>query len=159
MKRVPPPSPGVAEPSSARPRQLVLYVEDDEDNRQVASFRLSKRYELVCAATDREACELLEQRGREVAIILMDIELKGGRLTGVELARLVRGRLDRADLPAYAQRVPVLETPILFVTAYGDKYRRPELLGAGGDEVIAKPVDFVALHTAMTRVYLQRIAT
>ena len=89
----------------------------------------------------------------------MDIELKGGRLNGVELARLVRGRLDRAYLPAYAQRVPVLETPILFVTAYGEKYRRPELLSAGGDEVIAKPVDFVALHTAMTRVYLQRIAT
>jgi CheY-like chemotaxis protein len=142
---------------TTRPRQLVLYVEDDEANRQVAEFRLAKRYELVCAENDREACELLVQRGTEVAIILMDIELKGAQLNGVDLTRLIRGKLPRGDLPAYAQHVPTLDTPILFVTAYSMQYRRLELLGAGGDEVIAKPVDFVALHTAMTRVYLQRI--
>jgi CheY-like chemotaxis protein len=172
MKRVRPPTtpspPARTSPSDrapenerdrtpAAPRPLVLYVEDDEANRQVAVYRLEKRYELLCAKNDREACLLLQQRGTELAIILMDIELKGAALNGVELTRVIRGRRDRADLPPYAQGVPVLTTPILFVTAYGDRYRTPELLRAGGDEVIAKPVDFVALHTAMARVYLHRM--
>ncbi len=145
-----PPAPELA-------RKLVLYVEDDADNRNVATYRLEKKYELVCASNDREACALLEARGNELALILMDIELRGARLNGIELTRLIRGRVDRASVPDYARRVPVLTTPILFVTAYGDRYRSPELLAAGGDEVIAKPVDFVALHTAMARLYLQRI--
>lgn len=138
------------------PSQLVLYIEDDEDNRQVASFRLEKKYKLVFATTDREACEAFIKYGSELALILMDIELRGSILNGLDLTRLVRGQLDSPKIPSFAAAVPKLETPIIFVTAYGQLYRRSELLAAGADEIIQKPVDFVELHTAMARAYLRR---
>ena len=139
------------------PRRLVLYVEDDEGNRQVASVRLEKKYDLLCATNDREACRLLQEYGARLELILMDIELQGSALNGIDLTQLVRGKLNAPHLPDYAAKVPQLETPILFVTAYGERYRKPELLAVGADEVISKPIDFVALHTAMARVYVRRV--
>jgi CheY-like chemotaxis protein len=139
------------------PRKLVLYVEDNEGNRQVAHVRLERKYELLCAATDREACQILQEHGTRLELILMDIELQGSALNGIDLTQLIRGKLNVHNLPDYAAKVPKLETPILFVTAYDERYRKPELLAVGADEVIAKPIDFVALHTAMARVYVRRI--
>jgi CheY-like chemotaxis protein len=138
------------------PPRLVLYVEDDEDNRNVASLRLEKKYELVFATNDREACERLVKHGSALSIILMDIELRGSTLNGIDLTRLVRGQLDSGQVPDFAGAVPKLQTPIIFVTAYGQLYRRAELLAAGADEIIQKPVDFVELHTAMARAFLHR---
>jgi CheY-like chemotaxis protein len=142
--------------NTEEPSQLVLYVEDDEDNRQVASFRLEKKYKLVFATTDREACESFIKYGSELSLILMDIELRGSSLNGLDLTRLIRGHLDSSKIPPFAAAVPRLETPVIFVTAYGQLYRRSELLAAGADEIIQKPVDFVELHTAMARAYLRR---
>jgi CheY-like chemotaxis protein len=87
----------------------------------------------------------------------MDIELRGSGLNGIDLTHLIRGKLDPSQTPDYGAAVPQLDIPILFVTAYGQRYRRNELLMAGADEIIQKPVDFVELHTAMTRVYLSRV--
>lgn len=147
--------------TSHRPRtesqRLVLYVEDDRDNREVASARLDKNYDLLLADDDREACEVLCKKGTDLALVLMDIELKGSRLNGIDLTRLIRGKLDSRSIPSYAKSVPQLRVPILFVTAYGRNYNRAELLLAGGDDVIQKPVDFIELHAAMTRAYLNRI--
>jgi len=139
------------------PRRLVLYIEDDEGNRQVAAVRLEKKYDLLCASNDREACQLLEEHGMRLELILMDIELQGSAMNGIDLTQLVRGKLNVPNLPDYAAKVPQLQTPILFVTAYDERYRKPELLAVGADEVIPKPIDFVALHTAMARVYVRRI--
>jgi CheY-like chemotaxis protein len=138
-------------------RKLVLYVEDEPDNRQVVNARLAKSCDLIFASNDREACGVLVEQGTRLAIILMDIELRGSRLNGVDLTRVIRGKHDPALLPDYAAGVPPLDTPILFVTAYGQRYRRNELLMAGADEIIQKPVDFVELQLAMTRVYLSRV--
>jgi CheY-like chemotaxis protein len=135
-------------------RQLVLYVEDDADNREVARARLSSTYELLLAADDRVACELLIKHGASLALVLMDIELKGSKLGGIDLARLLRGRLDPRRSPPYAAAVPALDVPIIFVTAYGKSHPRADLMLAGGGEVIDKPINFVQLHTAMTREYL-----
>jgi CheY-like chemotaxis protein len=139
------------------PRKLVLCVEDEPDNRQVVSARLARNCDLVVAADDREACQALLEHGSKLSIILMDIELKGSLLNGVDLTRLLRGKLSRTQVPDFAAAVPQLDTPVLFVTAYGQRYRRSELLMAGADEIIQKPVDSVELHTAMTRVYLARL--
>jgi CheY-like chemotaxis protein len=139
------------------PRRLVLYVEDDEGNRQVATVRLERKYDLLCAATDREACKILQEHGARLELILMDIELQGSALNGIDLTQLIRGKLNVPNLPDYAAKVQPLQTPILFVTAYDERYRKPELLAVGADEVIAKPIDFVALHTAMARVYVRRV--
>jgi CheY-like chemotaxis protein len=160
-KRVIHPTPAIGIPLGAKAgtdqRKLVLYVEDDEDSRKLVSLRLEKTYDLVLAGNDRKACEAFCNHGPKLALVLMDIELKGSRLNGIELARLVRGKLDPALIPPYANAVPKIDVPILFVTAYGQTYSRPELMSAGGDDVIQKPVSFVELHTAMARAYLKRL--
>lgn len=139
------------------PRKWVLYVEDDATNRQVAKVRLAKSYQVVLAADDREACRAVLEHRAQLSLILMDIELKGSTLDGLDLTRLFRGKLDPENLPVYAEGIPPVEAPILFVTAYGARHRRSELLAAGADEIIQKPVDFVELHTAMARAYLGRL--
>jgi CheY-like chemotaxis protein len=159
MKRINLPTPHVTVHevnSNAEPRKLVLYVEDDADNREIASARLEKTYELILAADDKAACEAFIKYGCKISLILLDIELKGSQLNGVDLARLIRGKLNPSRIPAYASAVSKLDVPIIFVTAYGRSYPRADLLLAGGGEVINKPINFVQLHTAMARGYLNK---
>lgn len=141
----------------ARKREALLYVEDDDDNWVVTELRLRNVYELVRAATSEQACSVLARRGREFAAILMDIELRDSELNGVELTQLLRGKSTRQNLPAYARTAPVLETPILFVTAHGAKYSDAFLLNAGGSKVIPKPVNFGELNIALTQLHLARV--
>jgi CheY-like chemotaxis protein len=143
--------------SSDTPRRRLLYVEDDAANRQVALVRLEKKYDVVMAKNDEEACQALVRHGAELEVILMDIELQGSRLNGIDLTRLIRGQLPVERMPPYALEVKPLDIPILFLTAYGQVHPREQLLAAGGDELIVKPVDFVALHTTIARVYLHRL--
>jgi CheY-like chemotaxis protein len=131
------------------PRERLLYVEDNDDNWDVAKLRLSEKYELVRASNSREACELIRSQRGQFELILMDIELRGSELNGVELTKLLRGdTLDRA-LPSYAQNLPAFGKPILFVTAHGAKYSDHDLLSVGGTRVISKPVDFPELRAAV----------
>ena len=154
MKRIDLPNRGGPAPLTKRPfapRKLVLYVEDDADNREVASARLRKTYEILLAVDDITACKAIVQHGANLWLILMDIELKGSQLSGLDLARLVRGKLESRRLPDFAKEVPKLDVPIIFVTAYGNSYPRADLILAGGGEVIDKPIDFIRLHSAITR--------
>jgi CheY-like chemotaxis protein len=146
----PGPEPRVAE------RRLVLYVEDDLVNQEVAQARLGKSYDLILVGDDKAACAALIAHSSRLSMILMDIELKGSKLSGVELAALIRGKLDPRRIPPYGVAVPKLDVAIIFVTAYGKSYPRTDLLLAGGGEVIDKPINFVQLHTAMTREYLAK---
>lgn len=150
-------NPAGSGPARALRRDLVLYVEDEPENREVAELRLSRTYELLLAANDREACEILKERGADLAAVLMDIQLRGSALNGIELTQLIRGRLKGKDLPSYAANVPTLRVPVIFVTAYGDKYPEADLKDAGGVELVAKPVDFAALTMAITRAHLSRL--
>lgn len=158
MKRFHPSSAPELDSKPPQPKRRVLYVEDDPGNRQVAKLRLDKKYDIVFATNDREACEAFVRYGQELSVILMDIELKGSVLNGIDLARLARGRLPADRCPSFAQGIGAIDVPILFLSACGTMHTREELLSAGGDELIDKPVDFVALHTTITRVYLQRLA-
>jgi serine/threonine protein kinase len=139
-----------------RKRELVLYVEDEPENRDVAELRLKRSYELLLASTDEEACAILRERGADLAAILMDIQLKGSQLDGIELVRLVRGTLADNKKPAFAKSVPVLDVPILFVTAYGSRYAEPELLAAGAQKLVTKPVNFAELTLALVDLHLKR---
>lgn len=157
MKRINLPRSKTPTPPSALrapPRQLLLYVEDNADNREVASARLKNTYDVILAADDRAACEALVKHGAKLSLVLMDIELKGSQLSGIDLSLLMRGKLDPRRHQSYTAGVPRLDAPIIFVTAYGKSYPRADLLLAGGGEVIDKPINFVQLHTAMTRQYL-----
>lgn len=159
MKKIDPqarPEPRRTDP--LRKRELLLYVEDDDDNWTVAEARLQHVYEVVRASTSEEACRVIGQRGPDLSAILMDIELRGSDLNGVELTELLRGRSTRPFLPAYARGLPSLATPVLFVTAHGAKYSDAALMNAGGSKVIPKPVNFGELNIALTQLHLARIA-
>ena len=152
MKKLASPAPAL-KGSVARPR--VLYVEDNDDNWRVAELRVSRSYNLVHAATDRIACQMLCQPGKLYAV-LMDIELRGSILDGIQLTHLIRGTLPPRTLPDYAQRVPISRVPIVIVTAYGDRHSRSELLAAGASDVVLKPVDFTRLNLTLAQLYIDR---
>lgn len=135
---------------------LVLYVEDNADNRETAEVNLGKKYRMLFASNDREACKIFKEKGKELAIILMDIELKDSELNGIELTKLVRGVSKLTKLPAYARGVPVLKSPIIFLTAYGNTFEKTQVMLAGGTDLLEKPIDFVSLKLAMTKYYLSQ---
>ena len=126
----------------------ILYVEDNDDNWEIANLRLSDKFVLTRAKTDAEAFGLLREHGYDV--ILMDIQLQGSQLDGLEITRAIKGR-EVADQPSYADGVDCGDTPVIFVTAYTARYDRSELMAAGGDELIGKPVDFAQLTSAIVR--------
>jgi CheY-like chemotaxis protein len=141
------------------PRNLpwVLYVEDEEDNWIVTELQLRRRYHLTWARNDREACEQLRQADRPPHAILMDIQLRGAALDGIQLTRALRDRVEAPELPEYVRGLSQRAGPIIFVTAYGARYSEEELLAAGGSAVIRKPVDFIELSLALTSENLQRV--
>jgi CheY-like chemotaxis protein len=133
----------------------LLYVEDNDDNWEVVKLRLSRSYALVRASSDREACAAFADAAKFSAV-LMDIELAGSRLNGIQLTRLLRGTLPQSERPDYARQLPTSNVPVIFVTAYGSAYKEQDLLGAGADYVLSKPVDFTKLSLALTSLYLNR---
>lgn len=136
-------------------RKLLLYVEDEADNREVTVLRLRDRYDILWARDDREACELVQRNHERIYAILMDIQLKGSQVDGITLTRILRGqRLPQA--PAHARGLPPVTAPILFVTAYGTRYSEDELFAAGASYVITKPVDFADLNMALMTAYARR---
>lgn len=143
-------------PVLAAGSRRILYVEDNDDNWNVADARLSKIYLLQRAATDAEACRLLKDHGSDLYVVLMDIELTGSQLDGVALTRLIRGTLPETQKPDYARDVPTLDVPVIFVTAYHTELT-PTLAAAGGTMLIPKPVEFRRLTRALTTMHLERI--
>jgi CheY-like chemotaxis protein len=153
MRKVGAVSKGKEQPKKLRP---VLYVEDNDDNWNVTELRLGRSYDLVRAKSDREACQILARPGKLYAI-LMDIELGGSQLNGIQLTKLIRGTMPASELPEYARNVPLLQVPVLFVTAYGDAYPRADLLACGADDVLGKPVDFTKMNLALANLYINRV--
>jgi CheY-like chemotaxis protein len=144
-------------PRGLRP-DVLLYVEDDDDNWEVAELRLGKHFAMLRATDDASACRIVRERRGEIDIILMDIELRGSALNGVELTELLRGHCakPRDTLPEYARDLPVISKPIIYVTAHGARYTNVRLMLSGADRVIPKPVDFTSLQVALSELLLDR---
>jgi CheY-like chemotaxis protein len=141
---------------ASQPRAVLLYIEDDDENWDVAEYRLADTYDMVRARNAEEACAVLRERGSQLHAILMDIELRGSELNGIQLTELFRGKSLRAMLPRYAANLPTVTRPIIFVTAHGARYTDVELMLFGADSVIAKPVDFAALQLALSALAAKR---
>jgi CheY-like chemotaxis protein len=140
-----------------RPQELLLYVEDDDTNWEVAELRLKDHYRILRARTAEEACDVILTNKDEIAAILMDIQLQGSALDGIRLTRLLRGKLARNGLPPRLANVPVLDaTPIIFMTAYASQYPEAELLEAGGNKALTKPVEFGQFMLLLANVYLNK---
>ena len=136
--------------------RALLYVEDNDDNWRVAQLRLASKFELVRASTDKEACTQLRDHGARFVAILMDIELQGSLLNGIDLARIARGKATERPLPDFAGGIAPIDAPIIFMTAYGDVYSEAALVAAGGDRVLTKPIDFKVLNMALMNLYVNR---
>ena len=149
MKKVVPPSISVRPERRANERARLLYVEDDDENWHVAELRLAEDFELVRAANSRDACRIVRDGAGGLMAILMDIELRGSELNGIELTELFRGKSPAKPLPDYAVSLPTYTSPIVFVTAHGARYSDVELMLFGADRVIPKPVNFQALTLAL----------
>lgn len=121
----------------------VLFVEDDRDIRRVVSQVLQRSgLEVTCARTGIEALEILfPRRGRRRGergesqyltppdMILMDAQMP--HKSGLEALRELRDR--NCDLP------------VVFVTGHTSPELRAELLAAGAQAVLPKPIDFDGL--------------
>jgi len=142
MKKVTAGTPGSQPPPALR---RVLYVEDEDENWELAQLWLEGRYELLRARDAQSTCEVVRSAGSTLHAILMDIQLSGSALDGIQLTRLLRGTLPPEQLPANLGVVPVVQVPIFFVTAYGGRYQEGELREAGGTRLLPKPVDFNSL--------------
>ena len=141
---------------STRPRRggrdTILYVEDDDENWDVADLRLAGTYDMLRAKGSRDACELIRARHDVIDVVLMDIELRGSELNGIELTELFRGKRPSKPVPHYADNLPLVSKPIIFVTAHGARYSDVELMLFGADKVIPKPVNFNQLNLALASI-------
>lgn len=131
----------------------ILYVEDEDANWDVTQLSLRGKYELTRARTSEEACAMLKDRAAHYDLVLMDIQLKGSSLNGIQTCAALTGR-EWSDMPDFARNVR-FHGPIVFVTAYAGLHRRDELKASGARDVISKPVDFTHLLMLLSRLALE----
>ena len=117
----------------------VLLIEDNQQNRYLATFLLERSgFQVTSAADGIRGIELAVEMMPD--IILLDIQLPG--LNGYAVARVLR------------QNAALNAVPIVAVTSFvlqGDKERA---LASGCDEYLEKPIDpvtFVASITSFLR--------
>ncbi len=128
----------------------VLYVEDDDTSWELSQLAMRGVLSMHRARNSREAFGLLMRNPYD--LILMDIELAGSDLNGLEITQALRGR-HPGVLPAYATLLTPeqRDLPVVFVTAYQARYKPEDLYAAGGDALVAKPVDFTRLRLVIAR--------
>lgn len=136
-------------PQPPPPERVVLYVEDEASNWEVTELRLKNRFKLVWAKTAEEACAAVRQFGGKFHAVLMDIQLKGSPLDGLQLTQLCRGKPADFEVPAFAKDLPAVDCPIFFVTAFGSLHSPEKMDAAGGDAYVPKPVDFLKLSNLL----------
>jgi DNA-binding response OmpR family regulator len=130
-------------------RAILLCVEDDLTNGDVLQMRLRKKYDVLVARDDREACKFISERSGEIEVLLMDIDLQSSELNGIQLVKLIKGNLNRELVPDYAAQVPLVDKPVIFITAFGNQYPEINQIDA---LLIHKPVNFVELEMALAQV-------
>ncbi len=139
-------------------RPVVVYVEDDADTFKIAAARLQSRYRLVWAQNDREAVDLLAFHAHELYAVLMDIELRGSDLDGLDLVRLLRGLPLPRPVPAFAKKLPKLtKTPIVMLTAYTARYTEADAHAVGASHFATKPIDFTRLNLALAQANIAQV--
>jgi len=127
----------VRSPSSPTPPRVLL-VEDDADSQRLMKALLRDRYEVVCAASGAEVRAQLARDGADVALVLMDLSLRGEE-DGLSLTRFLRSR------PGWAA------TPIVAVTAHVQTEDQQSAMEAGCTAFLAKPIQKNELYELTDR--------
>ena len=110
----------------AASRGLILVVDDQENNRQLLHDMLDlDGHEVLEAADGRAALDLALSRDPDA--ILLDVSMPG--MDGFEVCRRLR------DDPA------TTATPVLLITAMGEREDRLRGMAAGANDYLVKPID------------------
>jgi CheY-like chemotaxis protein len=108
----------------------LLFVEDNEMNRDMLTRRLEKRgYQVVLAADGATGIAMANTEKPD--LILMDMSLPG--IDGWEASRQLKADVSTAPIP------------IIALTAHAMAEDRERALAAGCDEYETKPVDLTSL--------------
>ena len=117
--------------------QLVLLVEDNEVNQQVASLMLDRLGYRVEVVTDGvQALEALDER--HFSAVLMDVQMP--RMDGFEATSRLRAR-----------ESPAARTPVIALTANALRGDREKAREAGMDDYLTKPVRVDELASVLSR--------
>ena len=108
------------------PARMVLVVEDNEQNMELATYLLEEAGFEVRQATDADAAREELDRGTP-HLLLMDMNLGG--VDGLTL------------VAAFRQRAEISSIPILALTAHAMRGDRERFIQGGCDGYIAKPID------------------
>lgn len=130
----------IAAPEAPR-KPLVLVVEDDLDTQTYMRAVLSSRYRVAVASSAEEARRRIAEAGGEVAIVLLDLSLRGEE-DGISLAVELRADARYRTLP------------IVATTAHAFPEDERNALAAGCDAYLAKPIE-VSTLLAKVRHYTQ----
>ncbi len=104
---------------------VFLIVEDEESNIIVLRMLLQKKYnaEVLCARNGQQGVEIVEKRP-DIDLVFMDMKMPV--MDGYTATGIIKKM--RSDLPVIA------------VTAYGLNGQENEILNAGCDDYLAKPI-------------------
>jgi len=118
--------------SPSAPRRLVLIVDDDALLREYLGEVLRHAgHDTVDAGTSAQALRVIEERGADIALVLLDIEMPG--MSGLELAGLLRGETS---------------LPFMFLSASDDAFSARAAADAGAVGYLVKPIDAARLLPA-----------
>jgi CheY-like chemotaxis protein len=116
----------------------LLFVDDNEINRKVLRSMLESAGIVLAEAEDAESGLAMIEVG-DYELVLMDLRMPG--MDGLEAIRKIRARTDaKASLP------------VIVVTADNAHNIRTQVLAAGGDELLHKPVQMQALFDTIAAV-------
>ena len=104
----------------------ILYVEDDPINAFVLEKLLQRHYDFKHTEDGEKAVDYL--KANEVEVVLMDSNLGGGKMDGIETMKYLRNNLK-------------LTIPIFAVTSYALPEDEAMFLREGFNDFIAKPID------------------
>jgi len=115
-------------------RPLVLLAEDNTANQEMLQAYLeNKGYQIILAQDGHEAVAIAQSHQPD--LILMDIQMPG--MDGLEAIHHIR------------QIPPLVNTPIIALTALAMAGDRDRCLAAGANEYFSKPIQLKALVTAI----------
>jgi len=105
----------------------ILVVEDNKVNVTLMRTVLkSNGYDVSCADTGEEACQIVKENDPGFDLILVDIQLPG--MNGEETMKKIRNKTDK-------------KIPFIALTAHAMKGDRERFIKMGFDEYIPKPID------------------
>ena len=128
----------VAKPlDAARDTRIsILVVEDDPNSQKLASFTLSKDYDLCFAESVADSKKMLNTH--DVQMILLDLSLRGDE-DGLDLARYLRGEDKWSKIP------------IVALTAHAFTSDRDRCMEAGCNDFMTKPFRLTDLKETIQR--------